>query len=439
MDAPPVQYAHTTDGVSIPYAVHGTGPPLLYSGVFSHLELDWKVPEFERWMVRLGASWRVIRYDPRGFGLSDRADVAVTRGSHRADVEAVLDAAGAERALLFSTGGPATSPSVLLAHDLGERWAAFAPWNGILTGLPPPMRALIEVERLEEDLFNRTCCMWRGWEEPESRRLKVEAYVGSGQPAWRQEHMEDRSALNDEARAALPDIGLPVLLIAPERTDGGTSAEGGLELARGLRNVQRITLPETAYDPGVSNTDAIVRGLEQLDAQRLDAAAATCTPPSAFQTILFTDLESSTALTQRLGDEGAQELLRGHKEAVRSALAANGGCEVKHTGDGIMASFPSAVSAVEASLAIQREMAGGEVRVRIGLNAGEPIAEDDDRFGTAVQLAARITDRVERGQVLVSRVVADLCAGKGFDFTSAGDATMKGFDEPVALFAVQAG
>ena len=96
---------------------------------------------------------------------------------------------------------------------------------------------------------------------------------------------------------------------------------------------------------------------------------------------------------------------------MRSALEANGGREVKHTGDGIMASFPSAVSAVEASLAIQREMAGGEVRVRIGLNAGEPIAEDDDLFGTAVQLAARITDRAEPGQVLVSRVVADLCAG----------------------------
>ena len=103
-----------------------------------------------------------------------------------------------------------------------------------------------------------------------------------------------------------------------------------------------------------------------------------------------------------------------------------------------MASFPSAVSAVEASLAIQREMSGGEVCLRIGLNAGEPIAEDDDLFGTAVQLAARITDRAEPGRVLVSRVVADLCAGKGFDFTPVGDATLKGFDEPVALFAVRA-
>ena len=137
-----------------------------------------------------------------------------------------------------------------------------------------------------------------------------------------------------------------------------------------------------------------------------------------------------------MGDEGAQELLRGHNATVRAALHEHGGLEVKHTGDGIMATFPSAVSAVSAALQIQRALAGGEVRVRIGLNAGEPIAEDDDLFGTAVQLAARITDRTEPGQVLVGRVVVDLCAGKGFDFTSIGEATLKGFAEPVPLYEV---
>ena len=155
------------------------------------------------------------------------------------------------------------------------------------------------------------------------------------------------------------------------------------------------------------------------------------------QTLLFTDIEASTALTQRLGDEGAQELLHGHNGVVRAALDEHGGREVKHTGDGLMASFPSAVSAVTAALQMQRDLAGGEVRVRIGLNAGEPIAEDGDLFGTAVQLAARITDRAEPGQVLVSNVVRELCAGKTFEFTSMGEATLKGFDEPVALFEVR--
>jgi class 3 adenylate cyclase len=158
--------------------------------------------------------------------------------------------------------------------------------------------------------------------------------------------------------------------------------------------------------------------------------------PSAFQTILFTDLESSTALTQRVGDDAAQDVLRGHNATVRAALEAHGGREVKHTGDGIMAAFPSAVRAVEAALQIQRDLAGGEVRVRMGLNAGEPISEDDDLFGTAVQLARRICDRADPGQVLVSRVVADLCAGKRLQFRHHSDATLKGFGEPVALYEV---
>jgi adenylate cyclase len=91
---------------------------------------------------------------------------------------------------------------------------------------------------------------------------------------------------------------------------------------------------------------------------------------------------------------------------------------------------------VEAALQVQRDLAGGEVRVRMGLNAGEPIAEENDLFGTAVQLAARICDRAEPGQVLVSRVVADLCAGKKLQFRHHSDATLKGFTEPVALYEV---
>ena len=140
---------------------------------------------------------------------------------------------------------------------------------------------------------------------------------------------------------------------------------------------------------------------------------------------LFTDLESSTALTQALGDEAAQELLGQHNEIVRAAVTSRGGREVKHTGDGIMATFGSAVAAVEAALRIQRDLTIRDIRARVGLNAGEPIAEDDDLFGTAVQLAARITGRAEPGEVLVSNVVRELCAGKRLTFN-----TLTGRDLP---------
>ncbi len=110
---------------------------------------------------------------------------------------------------------------------------------------------------------------------------------------------------------------------------------------------------------------------------------------------------------------------------------------MKHTGDGIVASFPSAVAAVTAALQIQRELAGGEVRVRVGLNAGEPIAEDDDLFGLSVIEAARIADRAEPGLVLVSDVVRQLCEGKTFEFASLGAVSLKGFEESVELFEVR--
>ncbi|HEX2226560.1 MAG TPA: adenylate/guanylate cyclase domain-containing protein, partial [Candidatus Binatia bacterium] len=160
-------------------------------------------------------------------------------------------------------------------------------------------------------------------------------------------------------------------------------------------------------------------------------------------TVMFTDIEGSTSLTQRLGDEGAHRLLREHNETVRRALDSYNGKEIKHTGDGIMASFFSASRAVGCALYIQQSFAKRNdvnpedaARIRIGLNAGEPIAEGNDLFGTAVQLARRICDRAEAGEVLVSDVVRQLVVGKGFSFKQLTAETLKGFVEPVVLFRV---
>jgi adenylate cyclase len=154
-------------------------------------------------------------------------------------------------------------------------------------------------------------------------------------------------------------------------------------------------------------------------------------------------MEGSTTLTQRLGDAKAQEVLRTHNTIIRDALRAHSGSETKHTGDGIMAAFPSASRALECAVAIQRALASHNenspdtpVRVRIGLNAGEPIAEDQDLFGTAVQLAARVCAHAHPGQILTSDVVRQLAAGKGFLFSGVGQVTLRGFEEPVLLYEV---
>jgi class 3 adenylate cyclase len=181
-----------------------------------------------------------------------------------------------------------------------------------------------------------------------------------------------------------------------------------------------------------------------------EVAAAWAKPPEAgaFRTVLFTDVEGSTALTQRLGDARARDLLREHERMVREALKSHGGAEVKTMGDGFMASFSSVTRALECAIAMQRafaehnDSAQEPIRVRVGLNAGEPIAEKDpdgrsDLYGTAVNEAARITAAAKGGEILVADVVRQLAKGKDFLFADRGEVSLKGLDEPVRLYEVQ--
>ena len=182
--------------------------------------------------------------------------------------------------------------------------------------------------------------------------------------------------------------------------------------------------------------EAVVRFMGRID----DPLESGRDPESAFRIILFTDLEGSTAMVQRLGDDGAMRLLRIHDSIIRDALAHDAGREVKHTGDGIMASFGSVRAALACAVAIQQGFAAHNtshpeppLRVRIGMSAGEPVAEGDDLFGAAVQLAARLCDYARPGVVVVSSVVRDLAIGKGFTFGPGGEATLKGLPVPVSL------
>jgi len=162
------------------------------------------------------------------------------------------------------------------------------------------------------------------------------------------------------------------------------------------------------------------------------------------RTVLFTDIADSTSLTQSVGDEAAMALLNVHDTIVRNALVALTGREVKHTGDGIMASFMSAAAAVRCATQIQRELAKhGEshrecaIKVRIGAAAGEPVEHHSDLFGSTVQLAARLCSHALPEQILVSNVVAELCIGKALMFRALGEVSFKGFDGPVRVHAVE--
>jgi class 3 adenylate cyclase len=160
------------------------------------------------------------------------------------------------------------------------------------------------------------------------------------------------------------------------------------------------------------------------------------------RTVLFTDVVNSTTLTQSLGDEVALAVLGVHDTIVRDALSASGGREIKHTGDGIMASFVSAAGAVRCAMQIQRALAKHAeanpercLKVRVGAAAGEPVEKHNDLFGSTVQLAARLCAHAQPEQILVSNAIAELCLGKGLSFEDLGELTLKGFSSPVRAHA----
>ena len=163
---------------------------------------------------------------------------------------------------------------------------------------------------------------------------------------------------------------------------------------------------------------------------------------TGLRAIMFTDLVGSTAVSTRHGDEQALAMLAEHDAIVRDALAEHRGREVKHTGDGIFASFGSVSSAVDCAVAIQRgfgeplEDDADGTRVRIGISVGEPVSQHEDLFGAVVNLAARICDHAAAGQILVSSAVRELAVGKPIRFLDAGPIALKGFDDPVRLFEV---
>lgn len=161
-------------------------------------------------------------------------------------------------------------------------------------------------------------------------------------------------------------------------------------------------------------------------------------------TVLFTDIDGYTPLSDRLGDQAARQLVRAHDRIVRSVLPRCGGREIKHTGDGIMASFASASRALQAAVAIQAAVRAwnaelgepAQLAVAIGLNSGAPIVEDGDLFGVVVNVAARVTDCAAGGQVLATDVVRQLAAGKGFRFRLFDRRQLEGMAEEIPLFEV---
>ena len=426
-----IRYTTVEGGGRIAYGSTGEGPVVIIPP-YSLLGSNFSRMEDPVLGVLILAGNRVVRYDHLGSGLSDRSGFDFTLEGLLRELEAVVDALEFDRFAIMGTGGSGPlvvryavdHPERVRAIILNRTWANGA--ENVTGDRVSGYRQAMEGDwTVASQMYVSMVLRLTG--------AAVETHASLIRETCEQDtYLAYTDAMKaHDVTALLPAVSAPTFVWGPS-DDVLLGVEPYKELAAAIPGAQLQLTAVTEYD---RRNERFTSFLESAIGDEGHAAAV----PGGFQTILFTDLEGSTALTQRLGDEGAQEVLRGHNSAVRGALVEHGGREVKHTGDGIMAAFPSAVAAVTAALQMQRDLVGGEVRVRIGLNAGEPIAEDDDLFGLSVIKAARIGDRAEPGQVLVSDVVRQLCEGKTFAFTSIGDVTLKGFDEPVTLYEVRPG
>ncbi len=456
-----IRFCKTSDGVRIAYAVTGGGPPLVRSlGWFTHLEHEWETPYFGPFNQILSQHYTLVRYDGRGMGLSDRNTADFSLEAKVKDLEAVIDGAGIDRCAIMglSEGGPTAVAYAVKHPDRVSRL--------VLYGSNPSFNQMAETSegrQLADAMINLARVGW-GSDHPSYRQFFTAMFMPDAPAeALRTFSQYQRASAPPESVVAMiealikfdvrdlaPQVSVPTLVIH-RRGDTAVPFESGREFAALIPGARFLPLEgrNHIFMPDEPEAARFLQALDGFMAPDTAAAASPVATQSGLVTILFTDMEGSTALTQRLGDAKAQDILREHNTVIRDALKAHGGSEIKHTGDGIMASFGSASRALNCAVAIQQAFAPPDrslpvraetpypVRVRIGLNAGEPVAEERDLFGTAVQLAARICARAEPGQVLAANVVRELAAGKGFLFSDHGDVALRGFEDPVRLYEVR--
>ncbi len=439
---PRIQYAKTKDGVSIAFWTLGEGMPLVYMQAqpFEHIQLEWGLPGARLEYEPLSQNRMVVRFDGRGSGLSQRDVTDFSLDARLLDLEAVVSRLGVEEIdLLGSLGSGPVAIAYAARHP--ERLSHLILWDTYARGrdfFETPqvqgLSALMEKDwKLSTETLGQAIYGWSG--EPARR---IAAYLRECvTPQVAKAAMDAQSVM--DVTGLLPQVNTPTLVVQQSQ---GTFT--GIDIARGLASGipdARLAILEGDYtmDEAVQ-----VQAIEEfLDEGKEAETASEELSADIVHTILFTDVEGSTALTDRLGDTKARELLREHERMVREALKTHGGSEVKTMGDGFMASFSSATKALECAIAMQRafaqhnDSADEPIRVRVGLNAGEPIAEDDDLYGTAVNLAARICAHAESGQILAPIVVRELVAGKQFLFADLGETALRGYEDPVRLFEVR--
>lgn len=442
---PTTRYAKAPDGVSIAYQVIGDGPRDLVwvPGWVSHVEAAWGEPTMARFFERLATFSRLILFDKRGTGLSDRVpDSALpTLETRMGDVLAVCDAVGSERAALFGVSEGASMCAVFAATYPG-RTSAIILFGGYARRLAAPDAPWgISAERYDEFL-QEIALDWGG---PVGLDIRAPSKLGDARfrETWAQYLRMGASPgaaltlmrMNAEidVRAILDAIRVPTLVLhrAGDRT---IPVEAGRYLAERIPGAQLVELAGEDHLPWIGDSEAILGEIEQF----LTGTRRSPDTDRALATVLFTDIVGSTERAAELGDLEWKDLLAAHNARVREQLARYAGREIGTTGDGFLAIFDGPARGVRCALALADALRPLGLEVRAGAHTGEIEMAGDDVRGLAVHIAARIAALAGPGEVLVSRTVRDLVAGSGLTFRDRGTHHLKGVPDEWPLFAAGA-
>jgi class 3 adenylate cyclase len=435
MDPPETRYAKSGD-LNIAYQVTGSGPlDLVYvPGFVSNLDAMWENPGWAHWFTRLAQFSRLIRFDKRGTGLSDRMAGIATLEERMDDVRAVMDAVGSDRAALFgaSEGG---GMSLLFAATYPERaaglvlYGSYARHPTLTSETLAQSLAIIEHGWGTGEYLARFMFPSRANDEA-LRRFLARAERQSASPSAVAAILRMNAEI--DARAILPTIHTPTLILH-RAGDTRVTVDAGRYLAAHIPGAKYVELPGIDHIPTGEReiVDRIVDETEEfLTGYRADAEL-----DRVLATVMFTDIVDSTKRAAALGDRMWRATLERHDEIVRQQLTRFRGREVKHTGDGFLATFDGPARAVRCASAIADTMQPLGISVRGGLHTGEIELRGDDIGGIAVNIAARVVAMAGPGETLVSSTVRDLVAGSGLRFDDRGCHALKGLPEDVQLYA----
>ena len=442
MEPPDVQYARSGD-LSIAYQVVGDGPidlvfvPFLISAVFS-----WQHPLFASFYKRLASFSRLILFDKRGTGASDRPRTPPTLEAQMDDVRAVLDVVGSEQAALFGAGHGAQM-CALFAATYPERTSALVLYNAWsrLAGTEEELRRLI---RRTRDEWGRTEAFEHIIEAQYPSLVGDESFLqslativrASASPGSAAEFM--RTAAEADIADVLPLIRASTLLLYRRDLHAGSDLIPARNPEEQAKHVAGL-IPD-ARVVAVSGRDISPFVGEEIPAEVerfLRAPRAEPVPDRVLATVLFTDIVGSTERAASLGDRAWRELLAAHREDVRGELRRFDGVELDTAGDGFFASFDGPARGITCARGIVASAAKRGLDIRAGLHTGECEREGGKLTGIAVHIGARIATLAQPGEVLVSRTVKDLVAGSGIEFDDRGEQQLKGIPGEWRLYAVQ--